>query len=413
MNGKKKIVLLFLISFCQIILFCFFKPILTYAQSKSLGENGVYRTDVDLSGLFMGADNFSKVATIEKYNNSYYMTFGHSQAISNLKLKSGNKQTGFTKETKEDWVYYTYTLAFERLQGNLDFSCHINSMNRDVEFTIKLELGQVQKIDDYSYEGERPAEYVPVISTTASDIEMEQGSSYVLPSVRATLGDEECHLTTEVYYGSEKITIENNQLILEKLGTYEVIYRAESSAYKTSMGNNTFSEYRFIILSKVGATKLVKFSDKSGCLPENTTVQANNITLGAIYDLVSEKMKKISDNYSIINVKFFSDAGLEINPSGPITMYMMVDMTYDRNQVEVYHMTDDGELTQIDCYGYGRYIGLETEKTGNFIVCIPGVRSVIPLWGYILIIVLSIVLVASLIFIVIVISRKKLKGRRV
>ena len=58
-------------------------------------------------------------------------------------------------------------------------------------------------------------------------------------------------------------------------------------------------------------------------------------------------------------------------------------MTYDRNEIVVYHLSEDGEFTKIDCSGYGRFVKLKTDKTGTFIICIPGVAFVMPMWGYV------------------------------
>ena len=53
------------------------------------------------------------------------------------------------------------------------------------------------------------------------------------------------------------------------------------------------------------------------------------------------------------------------------------------NEIVVYHLSEDGELTKIDCSGYGRFVKLQTDKTGTFIICIPGVAFVMPMWGYV------------------------------
>ena len=53
------------------------------------------------------------------------------------------------------------------------------------------------------------------------------------------------------------------------------------------------------------------------------------------------------------------------------------------NEIVVYHLSEDGEPTKIDCSGYGRFVKLQTDKTGTFIICIPGVAFVMPMWGYV------------------------------
>ena len=409
---KKKnifVSLMIAVCICLCLLAAIFGGGLTaYAESPVLGQDGVYSVSVDLSGLAMGADNFSSTATVEKSGDNYYMTFGHSSSISDLVLESGNKQTGYTVKAEGGWTYYTYTLSEKRLSSELSFSAYINAMSRNVNLTVKLNLSGAIRTGDYSYEGERPAEYVPVITTTAGDTQMEKGATYVLPQATAALGDEVCEVTTKVYYDGEEVAVDGNRLALEKAGEYTVIYRAECPTYKTNLGNNSYSEYSFIVTSKVGATTLAKFEDESGAFSSGTAIQASNITVGTAYELAAEKMKTIADTFSVMSVSYFAESGEEVTPSGNVTLYLAADMTFDRNEIVVYHLSEDGELTKIDCSGYGRYVRLQTDKTGTFIICMPGVAFVMPMWGWALIAVGGIVIIAAAVtLVVLTVKRKK------
>lgn len=400
------------VSICLCLLAAFLGGGLTaYGESPVQGLDGVYSVSVDLSGLAMGADNFSSTATVEKSGDNYYMTFGHSSSISDLVLESGNKQTGYTVKAEGGWTYYTYTLSAERLSSELSFSAYINAMSRNVILTVKLNLSGAIRTGDYSYEGERPAEYVPVITTTAGDTQMEKGATYVLPAATAALGDEACEVTTKVFYGGEEVALDGNRFTLENAGEYTVIYRAESSAYKTNLGNNSYSEYAFTVVSKVGATVLAMFEDESGALSSGTAIQASNITVGTSYELAAEKMKTIADNFSVMSISYFAESGEEVTPGGNVTLYLMADMTYDRNEIVVYHLSEDGELTKIGCSGYGRYVRLQTDKTGTFIICIPGVAFVMPMWGYALILVACVLVLGAGITLLIILVRKKRKRK--
>ena len=320
-----------------------------YAESPVQSSDGTYSVPVNLDGLTMGADSFSSAATVEKSGKNYYMTFGHSSSVDDLVLESGNMQTGYTVRTENGWTYYTYTMSAERFQSSLSFSAYINAMSRDVSFTIALNLANGTRTGDYVDVGERPAEYVPVITTTAGDTQMEKGATYVLPTATAALGDEACEVTTKVFYGGEEVAVDGNRFTLENAGEYTVIYRAESSAYKTNLGNNSYSEYAFTVVSKVGATVLAKFEDESGALSSGTAIQASNITVGTSYELAAEKMKTIADNFSVLSISYFAESGEEVTPGGNVTLYLMADMTYDRNEIVVYHLSEDYALILVAC----------------------------------------------------------------
>ena len=389
-----------------------------YAESPVQGSDGVYSVPVNLSGLAMGADNFSPSATVEKSGENYYMTFGHSSSISDMVLESGNMQTGYTVRTENGWTYYTYTLSAERLQSSLSFSAYINAMSRDVSFTIMLNLANGTRTGDYVDVGERPAEYVPVIETTAGNsYEASRGSVFPIPSATATLGNENLDVSISAYYvqGGEQteVPVTNNSITLENVGEYHVLYRAESSTYLTNLGNPTCTEYDVAITSVAGGSTLAKFEDANGVLAEGTSLLASRITSGSsVYTTAADKMASIADNFEVFGISLVQSDGTAATPSGNITLYLQADMTYDRNEVVVYHMADDGTLTEIAADGYGRYVRFDTDKTGTFIVCIPGVAFVMPMWGYAVILVACVLVVAAAVTVTVILVRRKKKAKK-
>lgn len=389
-----------------------------YAESPISSLDGVYSVPVNLSGLAMGADNFSSSATVEKSGENYYMTFGHSSSVDDLVLESGNKQTGYTVRTENGWTYYTYTMSAERLQSSLSFTAYIVPMSMTVDFSITLNLAAGTRTGDYVDVGERPAEYVPVIQTTAGrEYEAASGSVFPIPSATATLGDENLDVSISAYYvqGGEQteISVTNNSITLENVGEYHVLYRAESGTYLTNLGNPTCTEYDVAITSVAGGSTLAKFEDANGVLAEGTSLLASRITSGSsVYTTAADKMASIADNFEVFGVSLVGTDGTQITPGGNITLYLQANMTYDRNEVAVYHMAEDGTLTELSADGYGRYVKFDSDKTGTFIVCIPGVAFVMPMWGYAVILIACILVVAAAITVTVVLVRKRKKAKK-
>ena len=389
-----------------------------YAESPIASSDGVYSVPVNLSGLAMGADNFSSSATVEKSGENYYMTFGHISSISDMVLESRNMQTGYTVRTENGWTYYTYTLSAERLQSSLSFSAYINAMSRDVSFTITLNLASGTRTGDYVDIGERPAEYVPVIETSAgAEYEAARGTVFPIPSATAKLGSENLDVSISAYYvqGGEQteVPIANNSVTLENVGEYHVVYRAESSTYLTNLGNPTYTEYDVAITSVAGGSTLAKFEDANGVLAEGTSLLASRITSGSsVFATAAEKMANIADNFEVFGISLVQSDGTAATPSGNITLYLQADMTYDRNEVVVYHMAENGTLTEISADGYGRYVRFDTDKTGAFIVCIPGVAFVMPMWGYAVILVACVLVVAAAVMVTVILVRRKKKAKK-
>ena len=388
-----------------------------YAESPVQGSDGVYSVPVNLDGLAMGADNFSSSATVEKSGENYYMTFGHSSSISDMVLESGNMQTGYTVRTENGWTYYTYTMSAERLQSSLSFSAYINAMSRDVSFTITLSLANGMRTGDYIDVGERPAEYVPVIRTTAGNsYEASRGSVFPIPSATATLGNENLDVSISAYYvqsGEQtEVPVTYNSITLENVGEYHVVYRAESNTYLTNLGDPSYTEYDVKITSSAGGSTLARVEDPNGVLPEGTSILPSRITTGTLYEQAAEKMKSIADNFEVFGVSLVGTDGTQVTPGGNITLYLQANMTYDRNEVVVYYMAEDGTLTEISADGYGRYVRFDTSETGTFIVCIPGVAFVMPMWGYAVILVACVLVVAAAVMVAVILVRRKKKAKK-
>ena len=388
-----------------------------YAESPVNSSDGTYSVPVNLDSLTMGADNFSSSATVEKSGENYYMTFGHSSSVDDLVLQSGNMQTGCTVRTESGWTYYTYTMSAERLQGSLSFSAYIVPMDMTVDFSIALNLSAGTRTGDYVDVGERPAEYVPVIETSAGvEYEAARGTVFPIPSAAATLGSENLDVSISAYYVQNgertEVEIANNSITLENVGEYHVVYRAESDTYLTNLGNPSYTEYDVEITSSAGGSTLARVEDPNGVLPEGTSILPSRISAGTLYEQAAEKMKSIADNFEMFGVSLVGADGTQVMPGGNITLYLQANMTYDRNEIVVYHMAEDGALNELSADGYGRYVKFDTDRTGTFIVCIPGVAFVMPMWGYAVILVACILVVAAAITVTVILVRKKKKAKK-
>ena len=418
---RNKLIALFVAMFiCLITLAALTGGGLTaYAESPVQGSDGVYSVSIDTSDAGMGASYLTSTGTIEKSGENYYFAFGHENALTNLRIADENGlRTGYTSYAEGGVTYYVYTLSASRLQGSLSFTAYIPAMDMDVSFSISLDLANATRTGNYVDVGERPAEYVPVIQTTAGrEYEAASGSVFPIPSATATLGDENLDVSISAYYvqGGEQteVPVTNNSITLENVGEYHVLYRAESSTYLTNLGNPTCTEYDVAITSVAGGSALAKFEDANGVLAEGTSLLASRITAGSsIFATAADKMASIADNFEVFGISLVQSDGTAATPSGNITLYLQANMTYDRNEVVVYHMAEDGTLTELSADGYGRYVKFDTDKTGTFIVCIPGVAFVMPMWGYAVILVACVLVVAAAVTVTVILVRRKKKSKK-
>lgn len=395
----KKLFAVSIAVFALILCGLFQSALISYAASEQVisGGDGTYTVPVNLD-LKMGVDHFTNPVTVEKFGGKYYMTFGFDSSIGYLNLNLDGKEVGKTSEKKDGWTYVTYTLSENNLKSNLSFSAYINAMSREMNFTATLNLSSSDKTSETVRNlGERPAEFVPVISTkAAAEYSLKVGTVFPIPEATANLGNEDSPVAITAVFGNDSVDVSGGKLTLGNIGEYKIIYKATNSQYKTSLGNDSFSEYVVTVHAVTGENAIVKFRDTNHVLPEKAGILAGKVTDGSeVYEKAASAMKKIADNFEVYSAEFLSEDGEAITLSGKVELLFRADDYFDRTKAEVYYMDENGGLTKLSASGYGRYIVTETDKTGAFIVCIPGVAFRMPMWGYALILTAAVVILAG------------------
>jgi len=400
---------------------------IVYAATPIGGQDGAYSVKYDIggqsgTGASMIAKYFDSTVAVEKIGENYYASVTQlSTSMENLTLTiEDGKQVGYEiTENSGGRKTYRYTLSAENLAKPLPFSVYVTARKETFTFTLSLDLANAARTGDVTdTTADRPAEFVPVIATeAASEYEVAQGSTFVIPTATAALGEKNCEVTYSAYYiqNGEKTAVEinqNNAFTLTNAGEYQVTYRAESTAYKTLNGNNSFAEKTFTVTSVVGQGSLAKVEDTNNAL-NGASVLASRITSGStVYETAAERMKTIADNFEVFGVEYIASDGTSVTPSGKITLKLKAKSTFNRNEIVVYHMDENGDLTKLESSNGGSFVKVTTDKFGTFIVCVPGVAFVMPIWGYILIVVAAVVVIAAAVTVTIILVRRKKKANK-
>lgn len=397
------------------------------AESPVTGTDGRYNVSYTIGGQTgIGADMIARymdgTVVVEKIGDNYYASVTQlSSSMEDLSLNlAEGMQVGYRiTEDNGSRKTYSYTLSAENLASALPFSVFVAPRGETFTFTITLYLANATRVGDVEdTTTDRPGEFVPVLSTIAGDeYEAAQGSVFTVPAATASLGDENCEVVVSAYYVRDgertEVEVTNNQFTLANAGEYHFVYRAESVQYKSLLGNNTFVEKDVTVTSVVGGGTLAKFEDSNGVLGENVSIQAGRVTEGStLYDTAADKMAEIADNFEVFGVSLINADGSEAVPSDDYTLYLKAKSTFNRNEIVVYHMADDGTLTELTSENGGSYVKITTDKTGTFIVCIPGVAFIMPIWGYAVILVACVLVVAAAITVTVVLVRKRKKAKK-
>lgn len=188
-------------------------------------------------------------------------------------------------------------------------------------------------------------------------------------------------------------------------------YKAINARYKTSLNNDSFTEFVVTIRSVAGENELVKFNDINNILPETAGIIAGRVAEnGETYKKAAAAMKSVADNFEVYSVELLDGNGDPIFLSGKIELLFRADDYFDRTKAEVYFMDDNGAIARLSASGYGRYVAAKTSNTGAFIVCVPGVAFRMPMWGYAVIAAGALVVIAGVIVAIVVTVKRKKKN---
>lgn len=411
--GKKAVAALIALLLCCICFVVVFTANTTFAEETAYAYGWSVGGTSGMGGSMIESSCESEVI-VEPIDGTYYVRFTVTAAgsMENLEMRLDGKMLGMLSVEREgDTATYMIALSEEDLHRPIAVSAYVREMRRDIEFTMTIDENAARTEEIQAFEGERPARFVPelYVSGIGNEYTMETGDVFNIGNVSysAVLGENNCDVTVKAYSPSgEEIPIDGGSISLDQIGDYKIVYRAESDEYLTSYGNPSSAEYTVVISSRIGADKLAYTAS------EGISVQASILSEGVVFSAVQTAMRELSESYSVYDLHFYT-AGQEITDiTAPISVYLRADAIYDRNEVVVYHMAEDGTLTEIAADGYGRYVRFDTSETGTFIVCIPGVAFVMPMWGYAVILIACAFVVAAAVTVTVILVRRKKKARK-
>ena len=378
-------------------------------SAQSISSNGTYEVAYEVSGTSsmgksMISKNFSNKFILEKLDNNYYLSINYdtNSSMSDLKLQINELNIGTIIRNKNNQMTYTYTLSGNTLSSELPFSVYVSAMQRRTEFKIKINLDNANKLSDEIEDlGERPGEFVPTLDVDLADqysIKAGNNIYFNIPLAFSKLGNEECNVTYKVLFNDSEIEINDNKILIEKNGIYKLIYKAESDKYKTSLGNNTYIEKIIIINASSDAIDVVKLVDKDA----KYSLIGGIIESGSVFENSIELMKKKSVKYSTFEINFYDEEGNKIDNIDKTNVDVLAKQTIDRTKTKAYFIDSNNKLIEVESIGAGRYVRLDIDRSGTYIVCQPGIPFVMPMWGYGLICCSSILLVGGLIVFIII-----------
>lgn len=91
----------------------------------------------------------------------------------------------------------------------------------------------------------------------------------------------------------------------------------------------------------------VKVHADKGVLPEGAQVIVTEITSGSDYDSAAKALSDVGKKFKLYEVRFVDANGQELQPTGPVSVSYPVAAGYDKAQLALYRINDDGTKTLV------------------------------------------------------------------
>ena len=220
---------------------------------------GYYVGGTSAIGQGMVASSCDPEIGMKKDGNRYYILFTQTAAqyMYNLKMKVGGKSLGILvaeERTEGAQSLRTFVVSLDEtsVQAEIAVNMYIGPMSRDVNFTIALDLANAYPAESFPLlkREEYPAAYVPEISASSAEMYVKTGSVVTVPAATADMGGENCEVTAEVYYDQtlrEYTEVTDGTFVAAKEGVYVIVYTAETTAYTTSTGAPSRTEFERLV----------------------------------------------------------------------------------------------------------------------------------------------------------------------
>lgn len=90
----------------------------------------------------------------------------------------------------------------------------------------------------------------------------------------------------------------------------------------------------------------IKLEAAPGVVPPDTVIQAQQVTEGGNFTIVNNALEHISDKWVAYDISLISNQA-EIQPNGNVKITIPRPLGLNMNKMVLYHVADDGTLTQI------------------------------------------------------------------
>ncbi len=295
-----------------------------YVKSLKLTSNKYYEVDLDFLA------NVNSQETFEKAVNEFY----------NIIAKSYEKQINDTSVTVK---------ASARAGGTMGINLQAG------DGSIELQLFKNGVLCDTRT---MPSEVtIPVIKvpSTVADNELNTYITNIITKYYKDFGEG----ITKIEKGTNSswvgVDIPDGYTIYSSDDISCVIVRKEKA---------TITEP--VKVTTTDTTTNIKLETSEGVIPSNTILEVASITEGTTYNTVKTALTNIS-KFKVFDINLLSD-GVKIQPNGKVKISIPVPTEYNKSNLVVYRVADNGDKTEYEVTVNGDVATFETDHFSTYVL---------------------------------------------
>ncbi len=111
----------------------------------------------------------------------------------------------------------------------------------------------------------------------------------------------------------------------------------------------------------------IKLNADTNVIPSNTILEAKEIKVEKILNVVKESLKEISNKYISYDITLKSD-GVAIQPNGKVKISIPIPSDFDKTKLSIFRVLDDGTKIKYDTKIENNFATIETDHFSTYVL---------------------------------------------
>jgi LPXTG-motif cell wall-anchored protein len=311
------------------------------------------------------------ITTIDNLEYQYYLGGYPTENYVDFYLKNSDGKWGVKNMDTGAWVVEQKYDTFEKVKAAYQFYQNPNQTVYSIEYTI---VNSRPVFNVYKYTSPTNRYRASVDFTLVSDFDRYQSlGSYVVASTYPA------GISSEVDEGAirtQKI-LDLNGNVVATLGEDENIfpYNDQLTDSLFRVHNLDTGKYALATIegsvssteSTVDTSSGIEIEASTGIIPDGAQLNVNKIESGNNFVMVQGALGDTVNQFTLFDISLLKDNS-KVQPNGKIKITIPIPEGYNKDNLAIYYVSDDGKVTEMTSTVDGSNISFETDHFSYYVL---------------------------------------------